>query len=164
MNIPTYVYILFAVLVYIGIKRCFTRVIKVQRLFISPLFFSIFSIRGISTLFGLWLSNVSLWLVGCLIGLFLGYMQVKNRNIKADRNQQLIEVPGDLSMLFLIFAAFSSEFIIHYVVESGTTFAATITFKIVSLIVLGLFAGLSAGRAFHYFCKYRISSDRLLAI
>lgn len=160
MNIPTYVYILFAGLVYIGIKRCFTRVIKVQRLFITPIFFSFFSIRGISELFDLRLINLSIWLTGCLIGIFFGYKRVKNKNIKVDRKQQLIEVPGDLSMLFLILAAFISEFFIHYVVESGVILGTTSTFKIISLVILGLFTGLSAGRALNYLRKYRATYAR----
>ncbi|MFC3909042.1 DUF6622 family protein [Legionella dresdenensis] len=163
MNIPTYVFILFAVLVYMGIKRCFTRVIKVQRLFISPIFFSFFSIRGISELFDLTIFSLSLLFAGCLIGLFLGFKQVGNRNIRVDRKQKLIEVPGDLSMLFLIFSAFSSEFFIHYLVESESMLATTSTFKIISLIISGLFTGLSAGRAFNYFWRYRTSPDMPLA-
>ena len=105
MNIPLYVYILFFALLYMGIKRCFSRVIKVQRLMIAPLFFTFLSVRGMLTLFNIYTADVMLWMLGSLVGVLIGYLHVRNRRLKADHARQLLQVPGGWSMLGLIIAA-----------------------------------------------------------
>ena len=110
MNIPGYVYAIFIILLYMGITRCFPRIIKVQRLFITPIIFILLSIRGMASLFDLGIVKLFYWLAGCIFGIFLGNLHVSNRIVYADHDQQLIKVPGDWSMLVLILSIFFFEF------------------------------------------------------
>ncbi|OGT38285.1 MAG: hypothetical protein A3F12_05240 [Gammaproteobacteria bacterium RIFCSPHIGHO2_12_FULL_38_14] len=165
MNVPMYVYIIFFALIYMGINRCFSRVIKLRRLFVAPLFFTLLSIRGMVTLFDIQIHDVTLWVIGCVIGMFLGYIHVQNRRVKADHKQQLIQLPGDWSMLCLILAIFGFEFFVHYSIDAQWALASTLLFKSTSLIILGVIAGMSSGRTLNYFLKYKtsISEDLVIA-
>jgi hypothetical protein len=116
------------------------------------------------TLFEIQIPNIGLWVVGCVMGIFLGYQHVKNRSIKADHNQQLIELPGDWSMLCLIIVIFGFEFFVHYSIAAQWAMASTQLFKSLCLIILGVIAGMSVGRTLNYFYKYRTSVSESLLI
>lgn len=164
MNIPMYVYIIFFALIYMGIKRCFMRVIKIQRLFMAPLIFTALSTRGMVTLFDIQLSDLAFWIVGAAVGVILGYLHVKNRHVKADHQQQLIQLPGDWSMLCLILAIFCVEFFIHYSIDAHWPMASMELFKLSSLILLGVIAGMSIGRTLNYFLKYKNEISETLVL
>ncbi len=164
MHIPFYVYIIFFALLCMGINRCFPRVIKIQRLFVAPLFFTLLSIRGMVTLFEVMPADIFLWITGGGLGIFLGYQHIRRRQVKADHQHQLIQLPGDWSMLVLILAIFGFEFFVHFSIDSGWTIVSTITFKWVSLIMLGVIAGMSIGRTLDYFLKYKKSPSETLAL
>ena len=117
-SVPTWVYILFIVLVYLGIKRCYTRVFHIKRLLIVPVIFIFISLRGAFGLFSFNEIFVLYLLVGCLVGLFIGHLQVRNKIIKADKSRQLIQTPGDITMLIMLLVIFGIEFFIHYAIDA----------------------------------------------
>lgn len=162
MGIPNYVYVLFFILLYMGVNRCFPRVIKVQRLFIAPLFFILLSIRGMVNLFDIAPTDIFNWLAGCTLGAVLGYLHVSNRQVQADHDRQLIKLPGDWSMLILILSIFLFEFFIHYSIDANWPISANSYFKMSSILILGVIAGMSSGRAANYFYKYKASSSTTL--
>jgi hypothetical protein len=159
MHVPLYVYFLFLGLLYIGIKRCFSRVIKTQRLFLSPICFTLLSVRGMLTLFEITPFDFSFWTVGCAAGIVFGYLHVKNNLITASHQKQLIQLPGDWSILCLIMLVFSIEFSIHYSIQARWPITETLQFKYVSLALLGIIAGTSIGRTLHYYLKYTHSKN-----
>ena len=155
MFIPTYVYVLFSILVYMGITRCFARVIKIQRLFIAPLFFMVLSIRSMVSLFNIVPTDIAIWIFGFLSGVLIGNFHVQSRKIKADHKHQLILIPGDWSILMLILVIFSFEFFVHFSIAANWKIASTLLFRDLALMMLGLIAGMSTGRTLNYFLKYQ---------
>jgi hypothetical protein len=153
-NVPFYVYILFCVILYIGIKRCRTSVMRVERLALLPVIFGIFTMKSVSTLFNMDMMGISYLFFGILVGIVLGYTQVKNRIIHADKNNGLIKIPGDFSMLVLLLSIFFIEFFIHYAVDAHLIMADSVFFKCVAIIVSGVVMGISLGRNITYYFKY----------
>lgn len=163
-NIPTYVYILFIALMYLGYKRCFTRTIRVERLILLPLIFIVLSVRSMINLFDLTTLNILLWLIGGAVGLFLGYIHVYQKAIKADHEQKLLTVPGDWSMLVLIFFIFVFEFFVHYSIDAQVTWTKSAIFVWCSTFILGAIAGMTAGRNLTYAAKYKSSPSEHLIL
>lgn len=153
-NIPSWVFILFLILLYLGIKRCFTQIVSVKRLAIVPIAFVFMSLRSATHLFA---DDAMIWMYltgGMVFGAFLGHFQVRNRYIRADKNKNLIEIPGDISMLILLMGIFAIEFFIHYSLEAHLEITSSDMFRIAAMAMSGLMVGISVGRNLTYFYKY----------
>ena len=153
-NVPTWVYMVFIAIVYLGIKRCYTRVFNIRRLLVVPVIFILIGLRGTFELFPCDHMAVFYMLFGWLIGLLIGYSQVRGRTIKSDKSKQLIQTPGDISMLIMLLVIFGLEFFIHYAVDAHLAIATSVNFRIFALVVSGTFIGISMGRNATYFYKY----------
>lgn len=155
LNVPIWVYILFFVLLYIGIKRCFTRVVSVERIFIIPMVFTFISIRSTVSLFNFSLSSILILLFSSFAGSLLGYLHIRKSNIRADKEKHLIEIPGNISMLVMVMSIFMIEFFIHYAFEANWPIAQLSFAKYFAVCLSGLVVGVSIGRNITYFFKYK---------
>ncbi len=99
-----------------------------------------------------------------VLGAVLGYLHVRKRNIRSDKNRRLIEIPGDASVLIILMLMFFIEFFIHYAFEAHLAITRLDFFKMLSVILSGTVSGISIGRNTTYFIKYRKSeSIKLIA-
>lgn len=163
MNIPFYVYPLFFLLIYIGIKRSYERSVSIERLFITPIIFISLSLKSALTLFEPGNFAILNWIIGGIIGTGLGLLHVRNRKINLGKSKREIVIPRDWSMLMLIIGIFSIEFIIHYIIESGSKIALSPLFKTSSLLLLGMIACTSLGRTICFLWKYNIENKSRVA-
>lgn len=163
-HIPTWVFVLFFVLVYLGIKRCYTRTLSLERLALIPVIFVVISLRSAFQLFGISALSFIFLLVGGLIGFLMGYYLVRNSRVLADKEKRLIQVPGDISMLIMIITIFCIEFFIHYSIDAHWTIAASPLFKALAIILTGSVVGVSIGKNLTYFLKYRRAESTLLNV
>ena len=154
LHVPVWVYVLFFVLLYVGIKRCFPRVTSVRWLVILPALFIFFNFRGIFSFFPLASSNIFYWIIGIFLGAWLGYAQIRNCIIKADRKKQLIEIPGDVTMLVLIMGIFFLEFFINFAIAAHFAIVTFPIFRIIVITASGIMVGYFTGRSGTYFYKY----------
>ncbi len=153
-HVPTWVYILFLALLYLGIKRCFTRTMPVDRLALAPLIFIFLSLRSNLSLFGVGLGIILSLILGALCGMLIGHLQVKNRTILADKTKKLIQIPGDISMLIMIMAIFFIEFFIHYAIDAHWQISANASVRILAIVLSGVVVGISVGRNLTYYWKF----------
>lgn len=164
-HIPSYVYVVFLVLLWMGIARCFPRTIRVERLFIMP---ALMALLGVRSFFGLFPSAGAIDLLaaigGAAAGLAVGYRHVQHWDTAIDRGARTISLPGDVMMLVVILATFAFEFALHYGVESGAGWAVGPAFPLVAAAVWCLFVGMSAGRNLNLALRfYRPSAVRKAA-
>ena len=154
-HVPLYVYVLFLVLLWMGVARCYPRIIRVERLLIMPALMLVLGARGYLELF----SSVGLFdllagIVGSVIGLGVGIYHVRTWTIAADRAKHTISLPGDAMMLVVILATFFFEFALHYAIESGAVSARNPMLSIVAAALWTLFIGMSAGRNLNLAIRY----------
>ena len=153
-SVPTWVYLLFAALVYLGIRRGFTSTVKVKQLIILPAALAWLSLHG------LWLSlsltYYSLWsyIFGFAVGFCLGFLQLRNKQVRADKDQNLIEIPGDWTYLFFIIVFFAIEFIINYSIAVHPSIAYSIAMIAFILFISGFLVGIAFGRNGCYLYKF----------
>ncbi len=161
-HIPSWVFILFFVLVYLGIKRCYTRILSLERLALTPAIFIAISLRSAFQLFGTSAAGFILLLAGGLIGFLLGHYLVKDSKVLADKEKRLIQVPGDISMLIMVMSIFCIEFFIHYSIEAHWAIAHSSFFKALAIILTGSVVGVSIGKNVTYFIRYRRAASTRL--
>jgi hypothetical protein len=154
-HVPVWVYVVFFVLLNLGIKRCYTRVTTVERIAIVPVLFIFLSLHSTVSLFSLSMIGLLLWLLAGLTGSLLGHLHVRNRIIRADKNKRLIEIPGDISMLIMLMSIFAIEFFIHYAFDAHWAISQVDMFKNMAVILSGFIVGISIGRNSTYFLKYK---------
>ena len=163
-GIPTWVVGLFLVLVYIGIKRCSTRVMPLKKMAIAPIIFILFSLNSVSDLFTINVINSILLFSGFVAGNYFGYLQVKDKRILADKEKYLIQIPGDFSLLVSLMLVFLTVFSIHYIVDAHWAISDLVIFKVPAIIVSGVVIGLTLGRTLAYLHQFITSSHVPLSL
>ena len=151
---PTWVYIIFLLLIYLGIKRCFIRIRTLKQLLILPAGLLYLSLHSLYKLIMMHDITIVIWLVAFSLSLILNIHHVKNHAIRADKKQQLIELPGDWTWLILLLIIFFVEFFINHRVDADPAIVASILFISFTALSSGLVAGISIGTNLGYYIKY----------
>lgn len=152
--IPSWVYFLFLILLLMGLKACFKRVVKVKTLIIMPLLFLYFSIKNIFDVSKASFSQILFLAIGLLLGIFFGYLHGKKASVRADKDQHFVELPGDWTILLLMMLIFAVQFVINYLLAVDP--ALTEKYLAMALIILisGITSGMVVGRNLIYFYKF----------
>lgn len=155
-HVPLYVYVLFLILLRVGISRCFPRTIRIERLLIMPILMLILGIHGFFSLFSSPnAADVLAGTCGAAAGLIIGYRHARGWNVAVDRTNRRLSVPGDIMMFVVILAAFAFEFALHYAIESGSASAAGTVLPLLAAAVWALFIGMTIGRNFNLASRFR---------
>lgn len=158
-HVPPYVYVLFLVLIWMGVSRCFARTIRIERLLIMPTLMIALGVRGY---FGLFPSagpiDLLAGICGSAVGLLIGHRHARTWNISVDHSRRSISLPGDVMMLAVILATFFFEFALHYTIESGMIAATTPIVPIVAAAIWTMFIGMSAGRNLNLTIRYALNN------
>ena len=149
--IPVWVYPLFLILLYLGIRQCYLRTTKIYRLVILPIIFILMSLNNLDGSPALTWISMPCWIIAIALGIYLGYLHKKNATITVDKSQGIITIPGDWSMLLLILIVFAVEFAINAVEAVGPSPA---WFGPLALAVSGLVTGMSVGRNGTFLYRY----------
>lgn len=155
-HVPLYVYVLFFILLRVGISRCYPRTIRIERLVTMPILMLALGIHGFFSLFS-WPNAVDMLAGACGIaaGLAVGHAHVRGWNVGIDRAGRRICVPGDVMMLVAILATFVFEFALHYAIESHAVAATNPLLPPLAAAVWALFIGMTAGRNFSLASRFR---------
>lgn len=153
-SVPTWVYLLFLALLYLGIRRCFTTVVKVKQLVILPAALAWLSLDGLWRSLSLTYHSLWSYFIGFIIGFGLGFLQLRNVQIRGDKSQNLIEIPGDWMYLTFILVFFIIEFIINYAIAVTPSIAHMALLVALILFVSGFLVGIAFGRNGCYLYKF----------
>jgi len=143
---PTWVYILFALLIYLGIKASKTRVISVKKLCILPIVFTYMSVHTLLISFAINTISVSTWVIATAIGIILGWIQVARYKLEVDKAHFLVKVPGTWSVLILIILIFVTKYYFGFELASDPQLKLHLGFELSMLFVSGALTGLFVGK------------------
>ncbi|WP_319001973.1 DUF6622 family protein [Burkholderia seminalis] len=150
LHLKPYVYVMFCVLLYIGIKRCFPREVPAMRPLISPV---VFGMLGIVSLNGLFphagVDANAIALAAVLGGASLGWLHASRWRLeyRSMPSGLHVRLPGDASLLVTLMVTFVAETCMHYAVAVRAPWAATSGFEMLSFAVWGVLVGMTLGRA-----------------
>jgi hypothetical protein len=153
-HVPTWVWVLFAILVYIGIKRCFTSTVKVKQLLLLPIGLLYLSFNNLYAIVQQHPSLLLIWILGFVGMAVVGAYYVRNVKIKANKHTGMIEIPGDCSVLIIILLIFCVQFFFHYAIGAGFHYASDISFLALMVFFSGMSSGFVIGRNGMYVIKY----------
>ncbi len=147
-HVPGYVFVILAVLIYIGVKRCLPRTVKPERLLLFPLFIVG---SGLNSMLGLFPhAGVLEWgaalLVG-LAGLAAGWHHARRWTLSFSPDGSQVRLPGDPGLLIIILLTFGFEFVLHFAIAAHISWVNSALFVPAALAVWGFLAGMPAGRA-----------------
>jgi hypothetical protein len=154
IHTPWWVYLLFIVLIKIGINASKTRTRPLAKLFILPLVFTFMSIHTLITTVVLDTFNVSTWTIALLAGVSLGFYQVFVYQLQVDKKRLLIKVPGSWSILIWILFIFVSKYYFNYQLAVSPNMALHTGFAFSLLATSGVITGLFIGKLLCYLYRF----------
>jgi hypothetical protein len=144
---PTWVFLLFALLIFKGIMATQPKTIKLSKLFIMPILFLCLTKQKIS-----YISEY--FIVFLAIGCIIGWLIYKKTKIRTDKENKLLFLPGSIIPILLIIAAFTKGYLIGYTTAVYPKFAHTAAFKHSMMAISGILTGVFIGRTVIYLSKY----------
>ncbi|WJF91525.1 hypothetical protein QS306_15660 [Paraburkholderia bonniea] len=154
-HIPPYVVVLFGVLVYLGIKRCYARLVRPAQLFVLPLVMLVLGALSLPQLFPAagWPQAACL-LLALALGVLGGWAHAARWPLEVDVVNGVVRVPGDPVVLALLLLTFAVEFFMHYQIDTQGPWANSAWLAPLSFAAWGLLGGMSAGRALNVLVRY----------
>ncbi|MCA8102246.1 hypothetical protein [Burkholderia contaminans] len=149
-HLPAYVYVLFCVLVYIGVKRCFAREVKPARPILFPVLFIGLGVSSLGHMFPhAGADSYAAALAMLAVGMAVGWYHARRWRLqfRAGPDGMRVRLPGDASLLVTLLLTFVAETFIHYSIASARPWAATGGFGILAFAVWGGLVGMPLGRA-----------------
>lgn len=150
---PIWVYLLFALLIGLGIGQLRARSLPVQRIWRTPVVFIIWGVVGLAMRNTGMLTSLLPWLIAAIVGLFAGL--VRRNTLAIDHARGLVMRPASVLPLLrnlLIFAA-------HYVLNIAAALHADRHPIIqVDMAISGLVAGFFLGWLIRFVQHYRESA------
>lgn len=148
--IPTYVYVLFCALVYLGIRRCFARTTRPERLLVFPFIFFAFGTASLDRAFpGAGPSAYAVAFAMLAAGAGIGWFHASRWRLQFNTSdtRTKVRVPGDPSLLVTLLLSFAIKFVVQYAISVHAAWSRTTPFVILSFAAWGLLAGMPLGRA-----------------
>lgn len=145
-NTPWWVFLVFILIVRVGLLATKARTIPVKNLFIIPAIFFVMTLVNMYFFVSFTLLNLSIWLSTLLLGLFAGWLQFRSLNIKALKNEAKLVVPGTWSLLVILLTIFVIKYYAGYqfVIDPEVLKQPKYVYGLLTLY--GLFTGLFIGR------------------
>ena len=145
-HIPVFVWFILAYLLYVGITALKPRVVSIYRLIIIPL-------ALIALKYKVFVSDyVWIYLLGIAGGLVIGFLKVKNDQIKIIKETKSIEIPGSYSLIFILLGIFVLKFYFGYL-QAADPLAYTQQL-VWDFSISGALSGYFSGQRVSYLWRY----------
>lgn len=141
-HIPLWVFILFFVLVALGLSQNRDRYISLWRASILPIAMLIYSLYGVISSFGVTTTTLDLWAVGIVVALIANTFLKYPRDVIFLPYKKLYFIKGSLIPLLLIMLIFWTKFIIGFAEANKWDMLNNIEFTGCTSLCLGIFSGI----------------------
>lgn len=149
-SIPLWVYLVFFFIVKVGIQASQTRIVPLKKLYIMPAFFIAMAVHNLLIQPSLDVVLLLGWTGATLVGLLIGWKLAMGLDLKLDRANYMVEVPGSWSTLVLMLMIFGSKFFIGYETAANRELAHQTSFQVLVFAISGLCTGIMVGRVIGY--------------
>ncbi len=146
-NTPKWVFVLFFVLLALGISQMRTQLKSRKRVLILPLVLLILSIAGVISAFGVSAMPIAAWVVGyiALAGLMGKGLATTGSSFNSDTKK--FTVAGSAIPLILMMGIFCLKYFVGASTALKASFTSDAAFPVVVSLLYGIFSGAFAGRA-----------------
>jgi hypothetical protein len=149
---PFWVYLIFAFLLFSGIRASHPRTMTLSRLFFLPTLLVLWSIYGLYERWhGHW-TDVYYWIVSLVCGSYIGWWMIHQWKIRVDRERKALILPGTWSTLWLVLIIFAVRYFFGYYYATHSTIPHSVL--LTDVIVSGIITGVFVGRSMNYLYRY----------
>ncbi|MBJ7450383.1 MAG: hypothetical protein JHC93_08510 [Parachlamydiales bacterium] len=151
---PWWVWIIFAYLIYIGIKASRSGYVPLFKTSLIPVLFTAWSIFSVTEYFGFNRVRIIQWLVAVALGSVLGWIIGDRIPIKVDKKKKAIFLPGSWFTLIMVLIIFVVKYYFGY---SFAVFPERLNdplYANVYVLFSGFFTGIFVGRFLCFCYKY----------
>ena len=154
VHTPLWVYILFAYLVFRGVKGLKPGETTLGKIAIIPVVFTVWGLAELARLYGMAVDAIAIWLGGLVIGAAIGYLILRNAAISVDRATGVIHRPADFTLLPLVVLIFAVKYTFGAIGAISPDLLMEPGFRIADLGLSGLFTGTFVGKFAVYALRY----------
>ena len=148
---PTWVFAIFFTLLVLGIIQSKKRTVKVNTVFILPIAMIIFSLFGISSVFGLSILTMSLWGIGLVTTLVTGLKLAYPKLVSFCEQSNKLTIPGSWVPLFFMMAIFFTKYFVGFAVARELPIVNEHILIVLLSLLYGAFSGIFLSRSFVMF-------------
>lgn len=153
INTPWWVYVLFVILMIIGLKATKPRAVPFHRIILLPGIFTIWNIAWLADRLQGHLFLFIFWVIGLIIGAFIGWQTVLSWKVHFDPHRKLISLPGTWTTLIFIFLVFAVRYFFVYNYETHPEVAPHLFTA--DATISGVITGIFIGRSLEIYRKCR---------
>ncbi|MDI9333844.1 MAG: hypothetical protein QM533_05665 [Cytophagales bacterium] len=146
-NTPKWVFVLFVVLVILGLLQMRRRTLALRRVIIVPMVFLVWSFMGVVSAFGWEALPLLAWALGYALTAWLMMQGKPPIGAVFDVTTKQLNVQGSALPLVLMMAIFFLKFFVGVNIGMRTSFALSDAFPVVIGLLYGACSGAFAGRA-----------------
>jgi len=143
---PIWVFVLFFVLIIIGLLQLKDRNISLQRVAILPVMMVFLSFYGVISVFGLNIKTSLLWLIGLIIATLLNLSLNLPRNSIYDKELKTFFIKGSSIPFILIMIIFFIKYFVGVIVSRQLPILNEIYFIYGISFIYGILSGFFLGR------------------
>jgi len=148
-NTPTWVFVLFLVLLVFGLVQTRTRTVRKIPALLLPAGMIALSLAGINSSFGLRPVPLASWAIALAISALVGYAMFRDRRVEYHATEKKFFVPGSWVPLAVIMAIFFAKYIYAVMHALNADVISAPLFIVVLSAVYGLLSGYFAAKAFN---------------
>jgi len=143
---PSWVFVLFFVLIVLGYFQSRPRTVDKWRVFILPFAMIVLSFYGVIDVFGLELAGLLAWLTGVVTASWLGYWLALPKGVIYFDEARTFFIPGSWIPLILMMAIFFTKYAVGVMTARQPGIAGEVEFITAISLFYGLFSGLFFSR------------------
>lgn len=142
---PTWVFVIFAYVLYVGIKGLGTRVAPIWKLAVVPFIFAVLGVHGLVHMVGDEPLAWAMFGISLLVGGLAGWKISKTGIVEPLPGKQ-VKLSGSPVTLILVLLIFASKYALGFWMATGTAVAQSVPFMLTDAGVTGLVIGMFLGR------------------
>lgn len=151
---PWWVYLLLVILVRRGLAAARANVTSLWRLAILPAAFAVWDLAAIVENRSVTAWMLLAWLLPLFAGAWLGYLLVRGIAVRADRENWLIGLSGDPTVLPLVLLIFAAKYALGYIGAADPSLGHQPRFLLTDLAIGGFCTGIFIGRFATYLWRF----------
>ncbi|MGE8186268.1 hypothetical protein [Pseudomonas sp. NPDC086278] len=153
-NTPLWVYAVFLLLCYIGIKALSPTRESKTSLMLTPPIFLVWSLYSLNLTLNPTLS-ISCWLAAVAVGSVLALVIFSRNGLELDQAQTGVVVPGTAKTLVIYLLFFAVNYYFGYEAEVNPEYSATLPMVLLKACASGFASGLFCGRSIRFYQAFR---------
>ena len=150
---PIWVWGILGVLIFLGLRARYSRVVAIEQLFVVPCIFLLWSLPSLVRKCSIAPSAIGFWLAGILLGAYVGKQIAYFTGSKRTTDGKLV-IPGSYTMLFLSLTAFTVKYCFGVMHAINSELFLNPAVYISEWVILGLITGIFWGRLLGLWYKH----------